>query len=155
MAWSPLDTELTSVDELFVYTDYSQSFSYTDEDPETAYSVTSITTNRENALMTIGVNSISGQYDATPHGGSSIFYLNRDGTYDTVSNFEDIEDAYEICSFTPPSVQTVTYNYTVTAEDANEIGLPVSRTYTVVVTFNWDAGKTALIAAVAQTRVGR
>lgn len=152
MAWVPL---FTSVNELFVYTDFSQSFSYVDEDPLTSYTVTSITTDRENSLMAIGVDSISGQYDATPHGSSTIYYLNKDGVYNTVSNFEDIQDAYEICSFTPPSIQNVTYNYTVTAEDSNGIGPPVSRTYSVVVTFNWDAGKQALISAVADTRVGR
>ena len=155
MSWSPANTQLKSVEELFVYTNFSQVFSYTDADPAKSYSVTGITTDRENALMNVGVNSISGQYDAAPHGGSSIFYLNRDGAYATVSNFEDLQTAYEICSFTPPSIQNVTYNYTVTAEDTNEIGPPVTQTYSVVVTFNWDAGKTALLAAIAETRVGR
>lgn len=154
--WTPSETVLTTVDELFVYTNFSQSFSYSDDtDPLTSYVVTGITTDRENNLLNIGVDTISGQYDAEPHGGSSIFYLNKDGNYDTVTNFDDIQNAYEICSFTPPSVQTITYNYTVTAEDANEIGAPVVQTYSVTVTFNWDAGKNALIAAVAETRVGR
>jgi len=49
----------------------------------------------------------------------------------------------------------VTYSYTVTAEDQNNIGPDVQQTYTVVSTFNWDTGKAALINAIAQTRIGR
>ena len=153
--WNPSEPVLTIVDELFVYTNFSQAFSYVDEDPSTSYSVTQIIPDRTNSLMSIGSGSISGQYDAAPHGGSFIFYLNKDGEYKNATNFDDVVNAYEICSFTPPSEQVVTYNYTVTAEDANGIGDPVSNTYTVNVTFNWDAGKTALLNAIAATRVGR
>jgi hypothetical protein len=81
--------------------------------------------------------------------------LTKDKTYSTVSNFNDITNSYEICSFTAPTVQTVTYSYTVTAKDKNIIGPDVQQTYTVVSTFNWDTGKTALINAIAQTRIGR
>ena len=49
----------------------------------------------------------------------------------------------------------MTYSYIVTAKDANSIGPDVQQTYTVVSTFNWDIGKTALINAIAQTRIGR
>ena len=155
MAWTPSETELTGTDELLVFTDFSQTFSYIGEDPLTDYSVTGIVADRTNELMTVGTNSISGQYNGTPHGGLSIFYLKTDDTYDTVNDFGDIGDAYEICSYTAPSVRYVTYNYTVTAEDANEIGEVVTQTYSVVVSFNWDAGKNALVAAIAQIRIGR
>ena len=154
MAWTPSNSALKTVDQLFVYTTYSQTFSYTDPDPLTSYAVTGIVADKTNALMTVGTNSISGQYDATLHGGSSITYLKKDKTYSTVTNFNDITNSYEICSFTAPTVQTVTYSYTVTAKDANSIGPDVQKTYTVVSTFNWDAGKIALKAAVAQTRIG-
>jgi len=155
MAWTPSNTSLKVVNELFVYTNYSQTFSYVDPDPLTDYAVTGIITDKPNALMTIGINNISGQYDATLHGGSSITYLTKDKKYKTVNNFNDITNSYEICSFTPPSVQTVTYSYTVTAKDKNIIGPDVQQTYTVVSTFNWDTGKTALLSAIAQTRIGR
>jgi len=153
MAWTPSNAALKVVDELFVYTNYTQAFSYTDPDPLTSYAVTGIVTDKPNALMTVGTSSISGQYDATLHGGSSITYLAKDKTYSTVTNFNDITNADEICSFSAPTVQTVTYSYTVTAKDSNNIGPDVQKTYTVVSTFNWDAGKIALKAAVAQTRV--
>ena len=156
MAWVPENTELKVIDELFVYTDYSQTFSYTDDlDPTTDYVVTGIVADKTNNLMNVGVDTISGQYDGEPHGGSSIYYLKKDKSYETVTNFSDITDAYEICSYSPPTVQTVTYSYTVTAEDQNDIGAPVSQTYTVVATFNWDIGKAALLNAVNETRVGR
>ena len=155
MPWTPLNPTLKVVDELPVYTSYSQTFSYVDPDPLTSYVVTGIVADKTNALMTVGTNSISGQYDADPHGGSIITYLTKDKTYNTVTNFNDITNSYEICSFTAPTVQTVTYSYTVTAEDANNIGPDVQQTYTVVSTFNWDIGKTALINAITQTRIGR
>jgi hypothetical protein len=155
MPWTPSTTALKTVDQLPVYTSYSQTFSYVDPDPLTSYVVTGIVADKTNALMTVGTNSISGQYDADPHGGSIITYLTKDKTYNTVTNFNDITNSYEICSFTAPTVQTVTYSYTVTAEDTNNIGPDVQQTYTVVSTFNWDIGKTALINAIAQTRIGR
>jgi hypothetical protein len=155
MPWTPSTTALKTVDQLPVYTSYTQSFSYVDPDPLTSYAVTGIVADKTNTLMTVGTNSISGQYDADPHGGSSITYLTKDKTYSTVTNFNDITNSYEICSFTAPTVQTVTYSYTVTAEDQNNIGPDVQQTYTVVSTFNWDIGKTALINAIAQTRIGR
>jgi hypothetical protein len=155
MPWTPSTTALKTVDQLPVYTSYSQTFSYVDPDPLTSYAVTGIVADKINALMTVVTNSISGQYDAEPHGGSIITYLTKDKTYNTVTNFNDITNSYEICSFTAPTVQTVTYSYTVTAEDANNIGPDVQQTYTVVSTFNWDTGKTALINAIAQTRIGR
>ena len=154
MPWTPSTTALKTVDQLPVYTSYSQTFSYVDPDPLTDYAVTGIVTDKPNALMTVGTNSISGQYDATLHGGSIITYLTKDNTYSTVTNFNDITNAREICSFTAPTVQTITYSYTVTAEDQNNIGPDVQQTYTVVSTFNWDTGKTALKNAVAQTRDG-
>ena len=155
MPWTPSNTTLKVVDELPVYTSYSQTFSYVDPDPLTDYAVTGIVADKTNALMTVGTNNISGQYDAEPHGGSSITYLAQDKTYKTVTNFNDITNSYEICSFSAPTVQTVTYSYTVTAKDKNLIGPDVQQTYTVVSTFNWDVGKTALLNAIAQTRIGR
>jgi hypothetical protein len=155
MAWTPSNTSLKVVDQLPVYTNYSQTFSYVDPDPLTDYTVTGIVADKINALLTVGTNNISGQYDAQPHGGSSITYLTKNKTYNTVTNFNDITNSYEICSFTAPTVQTVTYSYTVTAKDKNLIGPDVQQTYTVVSTFNWDTGKTALINAIAQTRIGR
>jgi hypothetical protein len=155
MAWTPSNTSLKTVDQLPVYTNYSQSFSYIDPDPLTDYAVTGIVADKTNSLMTIGTNSISGQYDAQPHGGSSITYLTKDKSYKTVTNFNDITNSYEICSFSAPTVQTVTYSYIVTAKDKNLIGPDVQQTYTVVSTFNWDIGKTSLINAIAQTRIGR
>lgn len=155
MAWTPSNTSLKVVDQLPVYTNYSQTFSYVDPDPLTDYAVTGIVADKTNALMIVSVNNISGQYDAQPHGGSSITYLTKNKTYNTVTNFSDITNSYEICSFTAPTVQTVTYSYTVTAKDKNIIGPDVQQTYTVVSTFNWDTGKSALINAIAQTRIGR
>ena len=154
MPWVPEQTELKVIDELFVFTDYSQIFSYTGEEG-TDYVVTGIVADKPNNLMNVSIDNISGQYDGEPHGGSSIFYLKKDKTYETVTNFDDISEAYEICSFSPPTVQSVTYSYTVTAEDNNSVGEPVEQTYTVVATFNWDAGKTALLNAIAETRIGR
>ena len=156
MAWTPANTSLKVIDELFVYTNYSQTFSYVDDlDPTTNYSVTKIVADKTNSLMNVGTNTISGQYDGVPHGGGSITYLTKDKTYKTVTNFNDITNSYEICSYSPPTVQTVTYTYTVTAKDQNNIGPDVTNTYTVVVTFNWDTGKTALRNAIATTRIGR
>ena len=155
MPWTPSTTALKTVDQLPVYTSYSQSFSYVDPDPLTDYAVTGIVADKTNALMIVGVNNISGQYDAQPHGGSSITYLNKNKTYNTVTNFNDITNSYEICSFTAPTIQTVTYSYTVTAKDKNLIGPDVQQVYTVVSTFNWDIGKTSLLNAIAQTRIGR
>jgi len=154
MPWTPSNTALTTVDQLPVYTSYSQTFSYTGA-ASTNYEVTGIVTDKPNPMMTVGTNNISGQYDATYHGNSSITYLTKDKTYNTVNNFNDITNSYEICSFTAPTIQTVTYSYTVTAKDKNFIGPDVQQTYTVVSTFNWDAGKTALLTAIAQTRIGR
>lgn len=155
MAWTPLNTSLKIVDELVVYTNYSQIFSYSDPDPSTNYTVTGIVADKTNALLNVSVNTISGQYDAEPHGGSSIVYLTKDKLYNTVTNFNDISNSYEICSFAAPTVQTVTYSYTVTAKDQNNIGPNVHQTYTVVATFNWDTGKSALLNAIAQTKIGR
>jgi hypothetical protein len=98
MPWTPSNTSLKTVDQLPVYTNYSQSFSYVDPDPLTSYVVTGIVADKTNTLMTVGTDSISGQYDADPHGGSIITYLTKDKIYNTVTNFNDITNSYEICS---------------------------------------------------------
>ena len=56
MPWTPSTTALKTVDQLPVYTNYSQVFSYVDPDPLTSYAVTGIVADKTNALMTVSIH---------------------------------------------------------------------------------------------------
>lgn len=152
MAWSPDPSEVLR--EVNINTNFSNSFSYTDdtEGSTETFTITSITANEPDAGVTVGT-TISGAYTGALHGGLTVFYLKKDGTYETVDSFDDIANSFEICSYTAPSEQQHTNTYTVTA--TGDQGGTASATYTIISIFNWDSGKTALINAIADTRVGR
>lgn len=154
MAWTPDPaTPLYANDALLVYTTFPRiTFAYTDgltPSVET-FTVTSVVPSEVNSLCTVGTNYIEGQYDGAPHGGMSVYYLKKDLSYDTVTNFDDIQNSLEICSYSPPTNKYHNYSYNVTA--TGNLGTVVTATYTLTTTFNWDAGKLSLLQAVADTR---
>lgn len=150
MSWSPDPAE--PVLEIDINTNFSQSFSYTDPDGLEIFSITGITAAEPDAGVTTG-SSISGAYTGSLHGGLTVLFMKQDETYVTVDSFDDIEGAYEICSYTAPSEQEHSNVYTVTA--TGDQGTVVTQNYTIISVFNWDSGKTALLNAIAETRVGR
>jgi hypothetical protein len=152
MAWSP-DPSSNPILTVNINTQFSQSFSYTDdgEIPET-FSITSVVAAEPDSGVTTGT-SVSGAYTGKLHGGLTVLFMKEDETYITVDTFDDIEGAYEICSYTAPSEQEHTNTYTVTA--TGDQGTVVSASFDIVSVFNWDTGKTALINAIAETRIGR
>ena len=150
MSWSPDPAE--PVLEIDINTNFSQSFSYTDPDGLETFSITGITAAEPDAGVTTG-SSISGAYTGSLHGGLTVLFMKQDETYVTVDSFDDIEGAYEICSYTAPSEQEHSNVYTVTA--TGDLGTVVTQNYTIISVFNWDSGKTALLNAIAETRVGR
>ena len=150
MSWSPDPAE--PVLEININTNFSQSFSYTDPDGLETFSITGITAAEPDAGVTTG-SSISGAYTGSLHGGLTVLFMKQDETYVTVDSFNDIEGAYEICSYTAPSEQEHSNVYTVTA--TGDQGTVVTQNYTIISVFNWDSGKTALLNAIAETRVGR
>ena len=152
MGWSPDPAE--TLREVNVNTNFTDSFSYTPDDEEDTevYTITGITAAEPDAGITLGT-TISGAYTGALHGGLTVFYLKSDGSYETVDDFEDISDSFEICSYTAPTEQQHTNTYTVTA--TGDQGGSETATYTIISIFNWDTGKTALINAIAETRVGR
>jgi len=156
--WSP-DPSLPLYDNdecLVETTQVDISFSYTPDEeltPPETFSVTSVVASRDGGV-TLGSNSISGIYSASPHGSSNITYMFEDETYETVDNWDDVSpNAFEITWFVPPSTRYYTYTYTVTA--TGSLGTIVTASYTLITTMNWTAGMNALKAAVADTRVGR
>jgi hypothetical protein len=152
MPWSP-DPSENPILTVNINTQFTQGFSYTDdgEVPET-FSVTSVTAAEEDEGITTGT-SVSGAYTGELHGGLTVFYLKKDGSYETVDSFDDISNSFEICSYTAPSEQEHTNTYTVTA--TGDQGTVVSANFQIVSVFNWDTGKTALLNAIVDTRVGR
>ena len=156
MAWSPDPSfPLHNADELLVLVEFSQSFSYSsgiEGDLET-YSITSIVAPDKDSGITIGSDNISGSYSGDAHGGLSVVYMDKNYDYQTVDAFEDITNSWEICKYNPPTQQLASYEYIVTA--TGSLGTIVTATYNDISTFNWTAGKVALQAAVAETRVGR
>jgi len=150
MSWSPDPAE--PVLEIDINTNFSQSFSYTDPDGLETFSITGITAAEPDAGVTTG-SSISGAYTGSLHGGLTVLFMKQDETYVTVDSFDNIEGAYEICSYTAPSEQEHSNVYTVTA--TGDQGTVVTQNYTIISVFNWDSGKTALLNAIAETRVGR
>jgi len=150
MSWSPDPAE--PVLEIDINTNFSQSFSYTDPDGLETFSITGITAAEPDAGVTTG-SSISGAYTGSLHGGLTVLFMKQDETYVTVDSFDNIEGAYEICSYTAPSEQEHSNVYTVTA--TGDLGTVVTQNYTIISVFNWDSGKTALLNAIVETRVGR
>jgi hypothetical protein len=155
MAWNydpgtPIYDERT----LDVYENFSVSLSYTGT---VGWSVSVTAASNPSSTVSVSGSTISGYYNGEHHGGSSITYMKEDETYYTVDNWDDIVDAYEITRFVPPSQQTVAHTYTATATPPPEEteGSVTTATFTIYSTFDWDAGKSALIAAVAETRIGR
>ena len=152
MAWAPNPAQPIYKDgDLLVFTNFSQSISYLN------YSIAIEESSNPSSTVSVSGDTISGYYNGEYHGGSVILYMKEDKTYVTVDNFNDIEDAYEICSFTAPLTQYVQHTYTVTATPPPELvgEQPQVATFTIVSTFNWTAGQTALLAAIAETRIGR
>jgi len=151
MAWSP-DPATVPLRTIDINTTFTNSFSYTDPDGLETFSITGITAAEPDAGVTIGTD-ISGAYTGSLHGGLTVLFMKENETYVTVDSFDNIEGAYEICSYTAPSEQEHSNVYQVTA--TGDQGTVVTANYTIISVFNWDSGKTALLNAIAQTRVGR
>lgn len=153
MAWLPDPAlPLYNNDELLVKTPFVvNTFSYTPADPiadPETYTITGITTNLPDSGVVVST-SISGQYSGVAHGGMTVLYMNKQGAYFTVDDFDEIVNSHEICSYTPPTQKYATYVYTVTA--TGNLGTVRTQDYTIISTFNWDTGKNALQSAVAKT----
>ena len=154
MSWSPDPAEpIYDNGDLFVFTDFSQSISYLD------YSISIQEATNPGTNIDVSGNTISGFFNGEYHGGTIVLYMKEDETYVTVDNFDDIVGAYEICSYTAPSTQYVTHTYNVTAtpqpDDPDPEATEQTATFTIISTFNWTAGQTALLNAIAETRIGR
>jgi hypothetical protein len=150
MSWTPDPSE--PVLEINININFTQSFSYTDPDGLETFSISGITAAEPDAGVTTGTD-ISGAYTGALHGGLTVLFMKENETYVTVDSFDDIEGAYEICSYTAPSEQQHSNVYQVTA--TGDQGTVVTQNYTITSIFNWDSGKTALLNAIAETRVGR
>jgi hypothetical protein len=151
MSWSP-DPATIPILTVNINTQFTQEFSYTDPEGLESFTITGITASEPDAGVTVG-SSVSGAYTGALHGGLTVFYLKKDGSYETVDSFDDITNSFEICKYTAPSEQEHINTYTVTA--TGNQGTVVSTDFKIVSVFNWDSGKTALLNAIAETRVGR
>ena len=151
MAWSP-DPATVPLRTVDINTNFTNSFSYTDPEGIESFSITGISAAEPDAGVTTG-SSISGAYTGALHGGLTVLFMKENETYVTVDSFDDIEGAYEICSYTAPSEQQHSNVYTVTA--TGDQGTVVTANYTIISVFDWTAGQTALLSAIAETRIGR
>lgn len=151
MAWIP-DPETVPLRTIDINTNFTESFSYTDPDGLETFTITGIVADEPDAGVNTGT-TIDGAYTGALHGGLTVLFMKQNETYVTVDSFDDIEGAYEICSYTAPSEQEHSNVYTVTA--TGDQGTVVTANYTITSVFNWDSGKGALLSAIAQTRVGR
>lgn len=153
MAWSP-DPAVVPLRTINVNTNFTDSFSYTPDDEMSTetFSITGITAAEPDSGVAT-TTTISGAYTGALHGGLTVLYMLEDETYKVVDSFDDIEGAYEICSYTAPTEQQHNNVYTVTA--TGNQGTVVTANYTIISVFNWDTGKAALLNAIAETRIGR
>jgi hypothetical protein len=155
MAWN-YEPSIPIYDEraLDVFQNFSVSLSYSGT---VAWSVSVTPAKNPSSTVSVSGSTISGYYNGEHHGGSSITYMKEDETYYTVTDWDNVVDAHEITRFDPPLEQYVEHTYTATATPPPEEteGSETTATFTIYSTFDWDAGKNALIAAIADTRVGK
>lgn len=149
MSWNyPL--ELYALDELTELVNFTRTLEFANIElyPGETWTV-NIVANQTNPTVNITGNTISGFYSGAL-GGFSIQFLDKNYNYDTVAAWNQVTNAAEIIKYMPSLMQSNTYYYEATAT-SDPSNISVNATFSIVVTNNWDVGKSALQAAVAQT----
>jgi hypothetical protein len=134
----PVNSQLASIDE-FKNLLYTITYSELIEGVETQFPVT-ITANSgsSNGTININGNKLSGFYSNSFN--DVIYYRNINDTFTTVNSFSAInkDSIYGLVYFYADGTRARTYTYTATANGQ-------SKTYTIIVTNNWNTGKNNLL----------
>jgi len=142
MAWSPTDTNLGTYNEL---SDVSETITYTDGG--TSYTVTLTPQQTDPTTLTLSNDdpaTITGYYDNVFT--DTIQYRTINDTFVDVTSFSDIDldELSEMIYYVPESTTSRTYSYLATADGQ-------SKTYTITINNDWDAGKFLLKSYVKRT----
>jgi hypothetical protein len=134
MPFNPLTSNLGQTDE---NTNVNYSVTYTDA-LGISFPVT-ITANTLNSTINVSGNSVSGEY--TESFNDTIYYRNKDDTFDTVNKFSQVNmNTYsELIHYNADTTRYKDYSYTASANGE-------SKSYTVVVTNNWSNSKNNLLS---------
>ena len=144
MAWTPLSTDLGSVNE---NVSISHTVTYVDDATMTSYPVTITATETNPNTITISGNTLSGYYQDSFN--NTITYRTPEGAFPVVTKFNqvDLNKLDEMISYKASTSTSRVFTYTATAKDG---AITVAtQTYTKTVTNDWTSGKTSL-----QTYVG-
>lgn len=138
----PTNDILTQTDEL---KNVSYSITYTDA-LGVSYPVT-ITPVNQNSTISINGNTLNGYFSESFY--NEIYYRNKDDTFTTCYKFSEInEDTIsELIHYFADTTTDVTYNYIATANGQ-------TKNYQIVVTNNWDNGRTLLLKYVNSLAYG-
>ena len=138
----PVNNILGQTDEL---KNISYSITYTDT-LGVSYPVT-ITPATPNNTINIGGNSINGYFSDSFN--NEIYYRNEDDTFETVNSFSEINDETisELIHYFADTTTDTTYRYVASANGQSKI-------YEVVVTNNWNNGRTQLLKYVNSLAYG-
>lgn len=144
MAWTPLSTDLGSVNE---NVSISHTVTYVDDATMTSYPVTITATETNPNTITISGDTLSGYYQDSFN--NTITYRTPEGAFPVVTKFNqvDLNKLDEMISYKASTSTSRVFTYTATAKDG---AITVAtQTYTKTVTNDWTSGKTSL-----QTYVG-
>ena len=144
MAWTPLSTDLGSVNE---NVSISHTVTYVDDATMTSYPVTITATETNPNTITISGDTLSGYYQDSFN--NTITYRTPEGTFPVVTKFNqiDLNTLDEMISYKASTSTSRVFTYTATAKDG---AITVAtQTYTKTVTNDWTSGKISL-----QTYVG-
>jgi hypothetical protein len=144
MAWTPLSTDLGSVNE---NVSISHTVTYVDDATMTSYPVTITATETNPNTITISGDTLSGYYQDSFN--NTITYRTPEGTFPVVTKFNqiDLNKLDEMISYKASTSTSRVFTYTATAKDGATT--VATQTYTKTVTNDWTSGKISL-----QTYVG-
>lgn len=137
MGFLPTTTNLGQVDE---YKNVNYTITYTDA-LNVSYPVT-VSAIDINSTVTVESNKITGYY--TESFDDTVYYRNKDDTFDTVAKFSqvDTETYSELVKYTADTTAFKDYTYLATANGESQV-------YTVVVTNNWTNGRNNMLSFLA------
>lgn len=144
MAWSPVSSNLGSVDE---GVSFSHPITYVDASL-ISYPVTITASETYSTVSTAG-STISGYY--TDSFNYTVEYIDDSGKLDTVSKFSsiNINSLHEMVSYKASMVGSKTITYTANAMNGQTI--VATQIYTKTITNNWTSGKNLLQSYVGAT----
>lgn len=139
MAWTPVSTDLGSVNENVPFT---HSITYTDDLTMLEYPVVVTADQANPSSITITGNTISGFYQDSFD--NTITYRTKDGQFPVVTKFNqiDLNSLYQMISYKASGSLSKTFTYTAKAMDGTTV--LATQVYSKTVTNDWTSGKVSL-----------